>query len=229
MRETLGSRLNLAQRPFVNRTRVRRFAVTLWVLALALLLINGWLFLGYQSDSSEGRAELRQLREAMAAAEASARDLDRELQSFDLANQNLQVTFLNQKLAARRFPWGLLFDHLVAALPREVRLTSLAPRNRDQRRRASAKRGGAEDSWIVLEIAGEAQEDEAMLAFLDALFLHPAFSEPSLLGEAKARNGVLTFNLETKYRIVPGQERPGEPSPSVDPATASGLESGGGR
>jgi len=58
--------LNLARRPFLNSRPVVRVALLLWLLGLALLLVDLWQFLGYRERSADKR-------ERIARSEASDR------------------------------------------------------------------------------------------------------------------------------------------------------------
>ena len=145
------------------------------------------------------------------------------LLSFDLSEQNTKVEFLNSTIAERTFPWSRLFDDLVEAMPREVRLTSLTPRSGDLQRRRDRRRqsrGRPDGAWISLEIQGESSDDDAHWGFVERLFAHPAFVDPSLLSENRESPGLVSFELVARYRTrrpsptAEDDHRPGTPGDS---------------
>ena len=205
MKGSLASRLNLARRPFTNQRSLWRVVGVLWAMAVGLMLVNGVLFWSYRSGDADARAELRQLRDSSVDEVAQLRQLRGELEVFDLAAQNEQVAFLNTKIEERTFPWSRLFDELVEAMPSEIRLLSLAPKvkERNTRRRRSRRQDddNEEGRWMLLSIEAEAANGEAALIFLEQLFTHKAFIEPSLLDEVKHEGQRVLFSLEAKYRL----------------------------
>ena len=80
--------LNLAREPFVNERPLRRISRTLWVLGIALALINAFLFWRYLSGSSELRGQIRETRAAISEEQQILAALDRDLAAFDLDDQN---------------------------------------------------------------------------------------------------------------------------------------------
>ncbi|HXU31492.1 MAG TPA: hypothetical protein VN851_13010, partial [Thermoanaerobaculia bacterium] len=127
-------------------------------------------------------------------------DLTHQLQSFDLDRQNLQVGFLNQRIAERTFSWSTLLDRLARELPSDVRLLSLTPTTGDVRSRpsAAAKKPATGDR-IPLEIDGEAKSVQAMLLFVDHLFARAEFADPDPQNQQEDESGLIKFKLSVDY------------------------------
>lgn len=195
--------LNLASEPFVNRRPVVRLAVLLWVAGAVLLAVNTWLFRDFLVGRGDVHARLQEVRETVDVEERRIAALTEELASFDLAAQNEQVRYLNQRIAQRRFSWSRLFDRLAEVLPRDVRLRTLTPstgrNDRNRRTRGAEAPPPLARGQILLSIRGEARTDEAVLELVDALFADPAFERPNLSRQAKNDQGLVEFDLDTVY------------------------------
>lgn len=189
------ARLDLAADPFVNARPVRRATTLLWLLGVALLAANVWLYWGYFSGQGAKSERLGQLEPRL-----ELERLRQELDGLDLAEQNVHVAFLNTKIAQRAFSWSSLFDRLAEVLPAEVHLRRLNPRFSDPKQ--ASRRGSAlapREELVQLELAGVAKSDQALLAFIDAIFAHPAFREPNLVSEARREGGNVEFSLGAVY------------------------------
>lgn len=205
-------RLNLARRPFSNRSPRRRLRIILWTTAGVLLVLNSFLFAQYWISSSSSREELRKVRESSDEQVEEMRSLQRRLGGIDLEAQNQQVRFLNRKIAERTFPWSDLFDDLATVLPRDVRLVTVAPGIEDEAKR---RRGGQELAtsidWIPLDVSARAKSSDRVLDFIDAMFQHPSFDGPTLSQET-LRDGEIEFNASVRYRVA----APPTPEPNAE-------------
>lgn len=195
-----GSGLNLAARPFTNSRPVRRLSMTLWLVGALLLAANVFLYWEFIAGREDTYDDLATVRQAIDAEETRARVLAGELAEFELADQNIQVAFLNDRIAQRRFSWSRLFDDLSDLLPDEVRLTQLDPGTgtQDGRRRRSSAESWAQGR-VPLSIEGRARTSEAILELVDALFADPDFEQPRLDSEIREESGLVRFRLETLY------------------------------
>ncbi len=211
--------LNLAARPFVNRRPWRRLTALLWALGIALLTLNAVLYWGYLTGSADARAELAELREQLAGDQTELDRLSAELARLDLEAQNREVAFLNERIGDRRFPWGQLFNDIEQVLPWNTRLRSLAPERGDRNRRRRAELGTGDRSRVVLDLTGEARDDQGLLDLMDALFEHRAFDDPKLLHESRQDAGPLDFTIAVVYlpRGTPGDASE-TPATSATPA-----------
>jgi Tfp pilus assembly protein PilN len=210
--------LNLARRPFVNGRPVTRVALLLWLLGGLLLLGNVFVYLSYVAGTGEKRAQLAQVEKKKEEEERRARQLEDHFARLNLAGQNEQVDFLNEKISERTFGWSQLFDRMSRLLPADVRLTRLSPRGvvdlqADRRRRgAPVPRKKPQDGRVTLVINGESKTDQALLKLVDNLFADPAFVDPNLLQQTRDEGkGVIRFDLRVEYL----------------PRTAGGIAGGG--
>jgi Tfp pilus assembly protein PilN len=189
--------LNVARRPFTNTRPVTRISLLLWLLGALLLLGNVSLFWNYLSGSGEKRAELGRLETQVANESQAVSRLDARLAASGLDKQNLQVRFLNRRIAERTFSWSLLFDRLAEVMPDGVRLNRLAPSGLVDKE--SRDTDQARDSRVTLTISGEAKSDEVIYRFVDNLFAHPAFEEPDISRESVADDGLVKFEIKVMY------------------------------
>ena len=189
---------NLARDPFLN---LRPLARVVGGLAAAAVLLTTWNVLSYArigSGAAIRAAEIERLVAETAAAKRRLATIESDLASRDLESENRRTVFLNARIAERTFSWNLLFDRLTEALPPGVRLRELAPHPSEAR--AAPAAGAVEESGaVLLRISGEAEEDEALLAFVDRLFAHPAFDSPNLARENRERGSTLAFELSVVY------------------------------
>lgn len=199
--------LNLSSAPFVNRRPVVRLGIVLWIVGGLLLAGNVWLYWDFLAGKGEAAAGLREAHKEIAVEQRRIEALGEELAATDLAAQNAQVEYLNQRIDRRRFSWSRLLNDLAAILPRDVRLQGLTPATgegggRTSRRQESALAGGE----VLLQIDAEARNDEAILEMIDALFADPAFEDPNLLQQREGENGVIGFDVEVLYRPPSARE-----------------------
>ena len=213
---------NLAARPFVNRRPWRRLTVLLWALGTTLLAFNAVLYWGYLTGSADARAELAELRQQLAADGAELDRLGSELARLDVQSQNREVAFLNERIADRRFPWGQLFTNIEQVLPWSTRLRSLAPQPSERGRRRQADLVSDAAARVMLDISGEAQDDEGLLELIDSLFEHASFDGPKLRHESQQDSGPLDFTIAVAYTP---EITAGEPEAAAD-TTATGQETG---
>jgi Tfp pilus assembly protein PilN len=219
--------LNLARRPFLNSRPVVRVALLLWLLGLALLLVDLWQFLGYRARSADKRAQIARSEADIERQRAYMARLQKTLDGFDLNAQNQKVDFLNKQIAERTFSWSQLLDRIAERLPNDVRLNRLAPLTGEKAERqlqrtggASARRpAGASGDLVPLLITGETRSDEALLSFVDSLF-KPPFTDANLAREEREEDGkTLKFEISVQYRPGPPAAPPAAPgAPGAGPA-----------
>ena len=199
--------LNLARRPFGNSRPVVRASVLLWLLGLALLLGNVYLFRSYLSDSADKRARIARGEAQIAKEQKDVQSLQGRLNGYDLVQLNDQIDFLNTQIDARTFSWSLLLDRIAAVLPNDVRLTRLVPMTGSKARREvqgggrGASLGKLREGEVGLSISGVTRSDEALLQFVNHLFA-PPFREPHWPQEQRADDGgtLVKFELTATYR-----------------------------
>jgi Tfp pilus assembly protein PilN len=229
--------LNLARRPFLNSRPVVRVALLLWLLGLALLLVNLWQFLGYRGRSADKREQIARSEAEIERQRAALARLQKTLDGFDLEAQNQKVDFLNKQIAERTFSWSQLLDRVAERLPNDVRLNRLAPLTGDKTekefQRTRQTRRGAQGDEVPLLITGETRKGEALLSFIDSLYKAP-FSYPDLTREETEEGGQLVkFELTVQYRpgpatgvAAPPGAAPG-PQPKIEELPAPAAAPGG--
>jgi Tfp pilus assembly protein PilN len=215
--------LNLSRRPFVNGRPVTRVALLFWILGGLLLLGNVFVYMSYVAGTGEKRRDLAKVEQQKTTEERMIALANDRFANLNLAGQNEQVDFLNEKIDERTFSWSQLFDRMSRLLPQDVRLTRLSPNGvvdpqADRRRRGGpAPKKKNPDGRVTLAINGEAKSDEALLRFVDNLFADPAFIEPDLLQETKDEGkSVIKFDLRVGY-LPKGSTRPVVTAPERRP------------
>ena len=203
----MSESLNLARRPFINTRPVARVSLLLWVLGFLLLLGNISLYWTYLAGSGEKRSDLDRLEAKIQQQRRTNDQLDRRLQGFDLAQQNRQVRYLNQKIAERTFSWSRLFDELAKVMPDQIRLTSLSPSGisrEDDTRNLDDEEAPQPQTRVQLMIHGEAKSDEALFLFVNRLFVYP-FADPDFPRTSREEDDLVQFDLRVTY-IPPDQQ-----------------------
>ncbi len=196
----IQSTLNLARRPFANLRPLRRLGIALWAVGGLAVLTAGWLFVSYLIGSSEKRAALDRLEDQRAQESQRLSGLRAQLARFELATQNREVGYLNERIAERTFAWSRLFDDLAEVLPWNVRIVSLSPLSiTPARRDTRGQRSSEPGEEFALRLVGGARDGEALLIFVDRLFAHPAFGHPNLENERRA-DAEVHFALTVTYR-----------------------------
>ena len=210
---------NLASEPFENLRPVRRVSGLLLLAALALTAWNVGTWVRAGSGVAARTAELDRLTRETERSNARIATLQQDLVAADLDAANRKAEFLNERIAARAFSWNLLLDRLVETLPPGVRLRQLSPVSQNSPSDTAGARHREEGpETVTLTIAGEAEDDDAVLALVDHLFADPGFVNPNLARESVTTAGLVQFNLTVDYR-------PDEPAPATPPA-AAGTSSG---
>jgi Tfp pilus assembly protein PilN len=222
--------LNLAGRPFGNSRPVVRISLILWLLGLALLLSNVFVFRSYLSDSADKRAQIARGEEELQRQQKDVSDLQTRLNGYDLVRLNDQIDFLNTQIDSRTFSWSLLIDRIADTLPNDVRLSHLTPLSDSKAKREARGRGARDkrpEGEVDLTISGMTRRDEALNQFVKNLFAHPAFRNPNLLQEAQVDVGGPLVKFEATVTYLPGgpphsvvvEEAPaGTPDPAKGPA-----------
>jgi len=144
-------------------------------------------------------------------------------------SQNREVAFLNERIADRRFPWGRLFTDIEEVLPWNTRLRSLAPQPSERRRRRQVEPGPDVAARVMLDISGEAQDDEGLHELIDSLFAHPSFDGPKLRHESRQDAGPLDFTIAVAYTpgiaaTEPGTDATEPEADATEPETTADAE-----
>jgi Tfp pilus assembly protein PilN len=196
--------MNLASRPFANEQPVIRSSVLLWILGLALLVLNITLYYRHIEGKGELQELLRETDERLIEETDSIERLRGELGQLDLERQNEQVTFLNAQIALRIFSWSALFDRLAEVVPAAIQMKGISPNivaaeDADPR----GRRGDSSAEIVKVDLQGTTRSPEAVLELVDALFAHPSFFDPDLTRESFADGQDNSFSLSVFY--LPGR------------------------
>lgn len=191
--------MNLARRHFVNSRPVTRLAVGLWLLSVLALAANVWLYQSYYQGSGARARRLAEIEQALVAERNAIAERQAVLEPLRLAQQNATVDFLNRKISERAFSWSRLFERLGEVMPDRVRLTSLGQDEKPQRKAGPAEAEAPQEKVVHFQISGQADEDGAHLAFVDALFEHPNFRDPNLLRESQRDGDYVSFDVSVDY------------------------------
>lgn len=212
----MSESLNLARRSFINARPVARVSLLLWVLGFLLLLGNISLYWSYLAGSGEKRSDLDRLEAKIEQQKRENSRLEQRLATLDLAQQNRQVRYLNQKIAERTFSWSRLFDHLAKVMPDQVRLTSLSPSGisqEDDTRNLDDEAGLRQQTRVQLTIHGESKSDEAFFQFVDRLF-EPPFEDPDFSRKSREEGDLVDFDMRVTY--IPGELAQGAPGVVIE-------------
>jgi Tfp pilus assembly protein PilN len=208
--------LNLAHRPFVNLKPIRRAGLLLLSVALGMLVLNAMLYWEHFTGEGRTRSRSQELTKRIEAEEAEVERLRRQIATLDIEGLNRRTRFVNLEIDRRRFGWSRLFDQLAQVQPGTVRLLSMTPRFVDDKRSRRGRRVAPDE--VTVELQGVAKSGEAILEFIDGLFLHAAFRDPDLSRESLREDGMSRFSLSVAY--IPGA---GE-SPTSKTAEDSGVD-----
>jgi hypothetical protein len=193
--------LNLASRPFRNRRLPLLATAALGAAAVALTALHAALLLelfsprALERRAAVGRleSELRALREQQAG-----------LVVADVPAATRERWRAARGVVERRvFSWTLLLSRLEAALPRDVRLVSIAP--------------GIEAGEVSIDVQAEAESVEAGFAVVARFEAQPEFSDVRPQSIADGDGGRVKMSYRMRYRPggvpVPAAASPAEARP----------------
>ncbi len=193
--------LNLASRPFRNRRLPLLATAALVAAAVALTALHAALLLelfsprALERRAAVGRleSELRALREQQAG-----------LVVADVPAATRERWRAARGVVERRvFSWTLLLSRLEAALPRDVRLVSIAP--------------GIEAGEVSIDVQAEAESVEAGFAVVARFEAQPEFSDVRPQSIADGDGGRVKMSYRMRYRPggvpVPAAASPAEARP----------------
>jgi Tfp pilus assembly protein PilN len=181
---------------------------------LGLLGLNGMLYWEHFTGKGQTRGKAQDLTKRFDEEEAEIERLRQKLSTVNIEGLNRRTRFVNLEIDRRRFAWSRLFDELAVAQPGAVRLLSMSPKFPDSKK-SSRSGGRPEANEITIELEGVAKSGEAILEFIDGLFLHASFRDPDLSQESLRDDGTSRFFLSVLYL------------PKVGDDTASAAPQGG--
>ncbi|MCL4822274.1 MAG: hypothetical protein KJ067_24365 [Vicinamibacteria bacterium] len=181
--------LNLASRPFRNRRLPLLATAALVAAAVALTLLHAALLFELLSPRAlERRAEVARLESELRAL--------REQQAGLVVADVPAATQARWKAASgvverRVFSWTLLLSRLEAALPRDVRLVSIAPL--------------LEAGTVSIEVRAEAENVEAGFAVVARFESQPEFADvrPQSIADGEAGRVEMSYRMSYRPEDVP--------------------------
>jgi len=184
-------RPNLAARPFEDRRPVWLTAAALGAAALALSFASIGEFVSAHGAERSLTERLTRLEKRRKELGATVDSTNRELQRVNWSQLRLESESLGKAFAGRSFSWSELLLDLERVLPWDTRLTSVAPRLR-------------EDGEVEIALVGLAAGRDGWLRLLARLFADKKFSNPMPLSEeAPASTGGLGYKFQLRVRYWP--------------------------
>ena len=193
-------RTNLSTRPFYNKR-----AVYVWLVALALVVAGASAFnvtrlLQYSRSDTELATQALRDEAKTAELRASAAELRAGVDPKQVEVASLEARLANDLIDRRTFSWTELFNRFEMTLPDQVRITSVRPRVKDDRR-------------IILAITVLGASVEDIDQFQERLEETGAFNNLLAREDRVNEQGQVEASLETDYKPTPA-------APPPAPATA---------
>lgn len=216
--------LNLATRPFRNERLAALLIALGFTVAGAVTVKHAFAIRALMPGRTSGLArEVQQLEQELSRTRTEIGSLRApQPEPGTVAHWGL----LKELVDKRTFAWSGLFDVLERALPRGVRLVSIAPK--------------VEKGQITVELVAIARSNEDVLELITSLEAQPEFLE--VLPRARSGEDELNFRVSVTYRPPPpavtmaaspgGAPAPGAsaspgPAPSPSPAALAATATPG--
>ena len=198
------SRINLATNPLGNQLLPRLVLIVVGVAALFCTLAN---LTSYVTNARAAHAFAKKVRTTeteISNLQQERRDLISEIRKQNVSRLAIQVDAANELLQKRDFSWTQLFTRLEHSQPYRVQLERVQPAVRT-------------DS-VTLSIAGEAENYDGVLEYIDSLEASPSFSQVYPRSEVDNERKGYKFTLSMVYHpdAIVVEEK--EPAPETDPA-----------
>jgi hypothetical protein len=178
--------LNLASRPFRDYRPLYAVVVVVSLLIAFLMLNNFDTYYRYRRETTTTRNEIARIQAQAAQERRRAEVAHNQVATIDLTTLDRQAKFVNAQLAERAFSWSELLDRLEATLPRNVRVTSIAPTF-------------ADNGMVQLTLQAEAKTTDGMLETITRFQSSPHFATPFPSTEQNTGE-VFRFGLNVDYK-----------------------------
>jgi Tfp pilus assembly protein PilN len=178
--------LNLASRPFRDYRPLYAVVVVVSLLIAFLMLNNIDTYYRYRRETTTTRNEIARIQSQTEQERRRTEVAQQQVAQIDLTTLDRQAKFVNAQLAERAFSWSELLDRLEATLPRDVRVTSIAP-------------SFSNDGMVHLTLQAEAKESDGMLETITRFHSSPHFAEPFPTAEQNTGE-VFRFGLNVDYK-----------------------------
>jgi Tfp pilus assembly protein PilN len=178
--------LNLASRPFRDYRPLYAVVVVVSLLIAFLMLNNIDTYYRDWRETTNTRDEIARIV-AQAEQERRRGELaQKQIGAIDLTTLDRQAKFVNAHLAERAFSWSELLERLESTLPRDVRITSIAPTF-------------SNDGTVQLTLQAEAKESDGMLETITRFQSSAWFAKPFPSSEQNTGE-VFRFGLSVQYK-----------------------------
>lgn len=178
--------LNLASRPYRDYRPLYAVVVAAALLIAFLMLNNIDTYYRYVRETRVTRNEIARIEGQAAQERSRAEVATGEIRKMDLVTLGRQSRFVNAQLAERAFSWSELLDRLETVVPRDVRITSIAP-------------SFSENGLVHLSLACEAKTTDGMLATITRFQGNNHFVNPFPTSENRT-GGTFRFGLGVDYK-----------------------------
>lgn len=177
---------NLAARPFRDYRPLYAVIVVASLLIAFLMLNNIDTYYRYVRETRTTREEIAAIEAQIADERRKGEIAANQMRTIDLETLSKQTRFINAQLAERAFSWSELLDRLEDIVPRDVRITSIAP-------------GFTETGIVTLRMTCEAKTADGMVVTMNRFQSSLYFSNPFPSSEEPAAGGY-RFALTVDYK-----------------------------
>jgi Tfp pilus assembly protein PilN len=189
---------NLSTRPFYNERAVRSVLLLLLVVVAALTVASAVTAYSLRTRERSLSAEATRLLDEAERLRGETRAMTAQINPKELETVTKAANEANAVIAQRSFSWVALLAELEAALPDDVRITSVQPRVDKGR------------TVVLMEV--EAMSSEHLAAFMDALDKRGAFRDVLPHEQTNADDNIVDAVVEAVYE--PGDARKATPARS---------------
>ena len=192
--------INLATRPFVNRTPQLSVVLALGVIALGCTAWNLRLVLKSRAATEAAATQRAEVASEEAALATRRKSAEARLSKADLRPLTLATEAANSVLAEKAVSWSLLLERLEEVLPWSAALQQV-------------QTSIGADGGVKLSLRFRARRHDDALEFIETLEASPCFSDvyPSRDQEPRAPSTDFEMTLEANHDPFCGNPPPGIP------------------
>ena len=176
---------NLSSRPFYNERAARTAVGVVLLLVLLLTAFSVFRALSLRAEEQRLSARATQARSEAARLRAEAEQTMAQIDPKELESVSAAASEANDAITKRTFSWGALLTDLEAALPANVRITSVEPR--------------VEKGVIRILLQVESTSHDELADFMDALDKRGSFPQV-LPGGQSMFDDIITASIDAIYQ-----------------------------
>ena len=178
--------MNLAARPYRDYRPLYAVIVVLSLVIAFLMLNNIDTYYRYVRETETTRQEIATIESRIKQEQSRAEAARGQIAAIDLDRLAMQTRFINAQLAERAFSWSELLDRLEQVMPRDVRITAIAPSFSDE-------------GLVTLRLSCEAKTPDGMVATMERFQASSHFINPFPSSDQVTAGGY-RFELSVEYR-----------------------------